>query len=677
MKSLTSFAVFALCVTACSAKGTQTPSDSDAATDVAQPDVAQPDITQPDVAQPDVAQPDITQPDVAQPDVTVDATPDVSDVAPTRCTRDLDCTGVTFCSPEGVCVPLLCTPGRVMCVSPARAQVCDGRGATFTEVDCPGGCVLNNCMGATMTCPSPRVMCGSACVDVQTTAAHCGRCGNACATGQNCVAGACVTPCAAPRTVCGGACVDLQTTATNCGRCDVACAAGQTCVAGVCTTPCAAPRLVCGGVCTDVQVSMANCGRCGNSCPSSQTCVAGVCTTPCTSPNVMCGSICADVRTSTAHCGRCDNACATGQTCVAGVCTTPCTSPSLVCGGVCTDVRTSATNCGACGNACASGQTCVAGVCTTPCVSPNITCGGLCVDPRTSTTNCGGCGNACPSGQACTAGVCARVTTSGFRVLTLSNTGCQTVEHNAETGDDRGGIAIAGDRLFYNADTRFGSWQANDLSSFASLSGPHDGMVSDLATNTVYSAVDASGMEFPGSTAAAVTPFTITHLVALDPSTATFTATRITLSTPVTVTHDVGFLSGHGFVLIYSGVTSGTFTPRWYRVDLPSGTVTTTMSSSGFSHHMCENGGWYGVAERQGTDYYAVAVRNNMSIARTHLGDNVQTVISSFTDLADICSITVSPSRGRWYFHFEGASEIAPMGVETTGYCSATFATVP
>ena len=147
----------------------------------------------PDAPAPDAPAPDALAPDAPAPDA-----------APVRCARDLDCSGVTFCSPDGLCVPLVCTPGRLMCVSPSRAQVCDGRGATFSEMDCPGGCVLSNCMGATNPCPTPRVMCGAACVDPQTAAAHCGRCGNACAAGDTCVAGACVTPCAAPRLVRGG-----------------------------------------------------------------------------------------------------------------------------------------------------------------------------------------------------------------------------------------------------------------------------------------------------------------------------------------------------------------------------------------------------------------------------------------------------------------------------------------
>ncbi len=517
--------------------------------------------------------------------------PDVApDAPPTRCMRDLDCTGASFCSPAGLCTPLVCTPGRVMCVSPARAQVCDGRGATFAEMDCPGGCVLNDCMGSTNPCAAPRVTCGAACVDVQTTAAHCGRCGNACAAGQSCTAGACVTPCAAPRITCGAQCVDAQTSAAHCGRCDNACAAGQTCVAGVCTTPCAAPRLVCAGACTDVQTSAAHCGRCGNACAAGQTCAAGSCVTPCAAPRLTCAGACTDVQTSTAHCGRCGNACAAGQGCVAGACTAP-----------------------------ASGT---------------------------------------------------------FRVVSLSTTGCATVEHDLETGDDRGGIAVTPDAVFYNADRVLARW-SHDLAGFLPRTGPRDGMVGDLATGTLYAVLNATGEQFAGSSAGMVTPFVITQLGVLDPSTAALTTARVPLSAPVTITHDMGFFAGPGFLLVFSGVVQPTVPQRWYRIDLPGGAVTAYPAPGGFAHHVCENGAWWGIAERVGTEYFAVYVRNNTSIGRLRLSDATQTVLGTFTDLADTCSITALPARNRWYFHNEGASEIAPAGVETTGWCPAVFSTTP
>ncbi len=682
MKRSSLVALLALSSIACSAKGTSPVPSTDAApADASSPDVSSPDVSSPDALPSDVTPADAPPSDVTQPDApAADVTPmdAPSDAAPTRCARDLDCSGVTFCSPDGVCVPLVCTPGRLMCVSPARAQVCDGRGATFTEMDCPGGCVLNNCMGAMTTCPSPRVTCGTVCTDVQTSASNCGRCGNACATGQTCVAGACVTPCAAPSLVCGTTCTDVQTSVTNCGRCGNACAAGQSCVAGACVTPCPSPNVMCGAVCADVQTNASNCGRCGNACATGQSCVAGVCTTACPSPRLVCGGACTDVQTSVAHCGRCGNPCATGQSCVAGVCVAAgCSAPSILCSGVCVDPRSNNGHCGRCDNPCPGGQSCVSGVCSAVCAAPRVLCGASCVDLQTSLTNCGRCGNACGASQMCTAGACTTVTTSGFRVLSLSTTGCQTVEHNAETGDDRGGIALTPDRVFYNADGHLGRWQAADMSGFTALSGPRDGMISDLATNTVYSVISDAGTEFAGSNGSMVTPFVITQLAVLEPTTMALTPTRITLRASVTITHDAGFFSGHGFVLVYSGQALAGVTQQWYRIDLPSGAVTTYPVSGGIPHHVCEVGAWWGVAERAGTDYYAVFVRNNTTIGRIHLGDNVQSVVGLYTDLADICSITVSPSRNRWYFHFEGNSEIAPLGVETTGYCAATFAVTP
>jgi hypothetical protein len=46
--------------------------------------------------------------------------------------------------------------------------------------------------------------------------------------------GACVDVCTTGQTNCSGACVNLQTSAANCGACGRACASGLACVAGLC-----------------------------------------------------------------------------------------------------------------------------------------------------------------------------------------------------------------------------------------------------------------------------------------------------------------------------------------------------------------------------------------------------------------------------------------------------------
>jgi len=55
-----------------------------------------------------------------------------------------------------------------------------------------------------------------------------------CASHLTCDAGDCVCP-GAGQTECDGACVDVQTDAAHCGACGEACSEGQTCVAGACT----------------------------------------------------------------------------------------------------------------------------------------------------------------------------------------------------------------------------------------------------------------------------------------------------------------------------------------------------------------------------------------------------------------------------------------------------------
>ena len=77
----------------------------------------------------------------------------------------------------------------------------------------------------------PHTLCGSSCVDTQTSASNCGSCGNACATGATCQSGACVCP--GGEAACSGVCVDANANADNCGRCGHSCLGGS-CVGGKC-----------------------------------------------------------------------------------------------------------------------------------------------------------------------------------------------------------------------------------------------------------------------------------------------------------------------------------------------------------------------------------------------------------------------------------------------------------
>ncbi|MEZ4405617.1 MAG: nidogen-like domain-containing protein [Polyangiales bacterium] len=91
-------------------------------------------------------------------------------------------------------------------------------------------------------CPTGTTRCGAACRDLATDVAHCGRCGAACAPSNGsgaCMAGRCViASCAAGWADCDGATsngceANLATSATHCGRCNNRCATGA-CAAGTC-----------------------------------------------------------------------------------------------------------------------------------------------------------------------------------------------------------------------------------------------------------------------------------------------------------------------------------------------------------------------------------------------------------------------------------------------------------
>src|SRR5690349_13925663 len=59
-------------------------------------------------------------------------------------------------------------------------------------------------------CPSPSMVCGSTCTNVQNDNNNCGTCGNACPAGTRCDGtGQCSASCVTGSEACGGVCTDL------------------------------------------------------------------------------------------------------------------------------------------------------------------------------------------------------------------------------------------------------------------------------------------------------------------------------------------------------------------------------------------------------------------------------------------------------------------------------------
>jgi Stigma-specific protein, Stig1 len=82
---------------------------------------------------------------------------------------------------------------------------------------CSGNCVRRG-DDKVCACPTGRTRCNDRCVNLQRNERHCGRCGNRCAEGQECVNG-----------VCGQACLSTGGSCTT----DSECCSGN-CTGGVC-----------------------------------------------------------------------------------------------------------------------------------------------------------------------------------------------------------------------------------------------------------------------------------------------------------------------------------------------------------------------------------------------------------------------------------------------------------
>jgi hypothetical protein len=137
------------------------------------------------------------------------------------------------CMPAGDPATGCAEPGCAPCPAAAAGGIvyCDPDLRCAAKPACPAG--QDYCEGEWDT----------VCDDFQTSAAHCGGCGNACST--SCVAGRCACP--AGQAYCDGpvdtVCDDLQASATNCGACGHGCASSATsatCTAGTCVPAVAA-----------------------------------------------------------------------------------------------------------------------------------------------------------------------------------------------------------------------------------------------------------------------------------------------------------------------------------------------------------------------------------------------------------------------------------------------------
>jgi PKD repeat protein len=253
-----------------------------------------------------------------------------------------------------------------------------------------------------------------------------------------------------------------------------------------------------------------------------------------------------------------------------------------------------------------------------------------------------------------------------FQILTLSAENSVVVDHDAITGDDRGGIATSNTRLFYTGDSATGSFSLDDLSGGVSIGVQYDTLVSDLKTGQVY-LLGNGGYEIPiynGNQ-------TVSQLLEVDGDTGALTGDIVTLDTPIVISteYGAGLFAGYGRVLIYDPVNGA-----MWAIATPLGIVSALSYPGSLDMNACENWAFWGLAEHFGDEDYIVYrdAYANHDIVRTRLSDGDTTVLADFNDLSDMCSISANLGRGRWYFHYEGSGQFGG-NAETIGYAEASF----
>jgi hypothetical protein len=255
----------------------------------------------------------------------------------------------------GVCG---CPESTVFCQGQCFDPMSDAAHCGSCETACSGGAA---CVDGKCECAVGEQLCGTECSNLNSPQ-HCGSCDRACKTGEICAVTICIPStqaCPSSLTRCGDACVDLQTTAASCGACGNKCAGGQACVAGQCGCP--SGKTACGSTCVDLSSSALHCGACPTVCTAGQTCQSGQCKCA-EATDILCDNACTDIKTDINHCGDCTTTCTGGLPCTDGKC--GCPVGQTVCDGKCVSTETTAEHCGGCGMACPMGESCQANKCS-------------------------------------------------------------------------------------------------------------------------------------------------------------------------------------------------------------------------------------------------------------------------------------------------------------------------
>ncbi|GAB5539550.1 MAG: hypothetical protein Salg2KO_16530 [Salibacteraceae bacterium] len=254
-----------------------------------------------------------------------------------------------------------------------------------------------------------------------------------------------------------------------------------------------------------------------------------------------------------------------------------------------------------------------------------------------------------------------------FYMSTLSTNG-SVMDHNAFSGDDRGGIAVTEDYVYYVGDFQTVRADAANLGNMISLP-QRDGIFSDLEDGDLFTFAN-NGTPMSGTY---FTNYEVDEIIPMNTSLDLITNQTINLSEPIAIDNNFGqniICAGYGYVLIWTSIDQ-----TLYHIDLATGDVSDigTASYAQLAFNTAETWSAWGVAEQIEGDYYLTYRSNGgQSIVRYNISTSLQSTVQAYFNLSDMATITFSPWNSRMYFHHEGGSQFGGSS-ETIGYVTATF----
>lgn len=252
--------------------------------------------------------------------------------------------------------------------------------------------------------------------------------------------------------------------------------------------------------------------------------------------------------------------------------------------------------------------------------------------------------------------------TGTFTIDTITNNNLVLADHDAVTGDDRGGVAITDSSIYYvgdNGTVRFDL----DLTTQSVTLPVMDGIFSDLSARKIWTLYNSANSSLPSAFSGS---FTVDAFAELNGNLG-LTGTNTPLSEPVVMGTGIaqsGIFSGYGKLGLFNG-------QNFYVVDVTSGQVD-SIGQYTMNLYGSENWSDWGNLGYDGIDYIAYYKDwMNGQIVGHNLTTNVIEVISQFPGSSDMATFTYHPDNDRLYFHYEGSGNFGGFS-ETAGYVDAS-----